>query len=97
MTNKKLHQFNLRNDDKCDECGAIEGISHLLYECQTVHQVWISLENWLLRNITSTLYFDKKSIVLGNTLNEPIVNALIIITKHEIYKSKWKGTRINML
>ena len=97
MTNKILHQFNLRNDDKCDECGVIEDISHLMYDCQTVHQIWISLENWLLRNITSTLYFDKNSIILGNTLNEPIVNALIILTKHEIYKSKWKGTRINMV
>ena len=97
MSNKKLQQFNLRNNDNCDNCGAREDISHLLYDCPVTYQIWISLENWLLRNITSTLYFDKNSIILGNTKNEPIVNALILITKHEIYKSKWKGTRVNMI
>ena len=97
MTNKKLQQFNLRNNDECERCGASENISHLLYDCHQIHQIWISLENWLLRNITSVLYFDKNSIILGNPKNEPIVNALILITKHEIYKSKWKGTRVNMI
>ena len=77
MTNKKLQQFNLRNNDNCESCGAREDISHLLYECPLVYQIWISLENWLLRNITSMLYFDKNSIILGNTKNEPIVIAFI--------------------
>ena len=53
--------------------------------------------NWLSQNLTSTIHLDKTSVLLGNTRNEYIVNALIITTKHEIYKCKCKETIINMI
>ena len=43
----------------------------------------------------NTMYFDKKSILLGNSKNEIIVNYIIMITKHEIYKSKWNKVKLN--
>ena len=97
MTKKKLHQFNLRYDDQCDTYGATETISHLLYDCQNATNIWHELGNWLSQNLTSTIHLDKTSVLLGNTRNEYIVNALIITTKHEIYKCKYKETIINMI
>ena len=33
VTNKKLEQFGIRDNNLCDECGAIETIPHLLFNC----------------------------------------------------------------
>ena len=96
MTNKKLHQFNLRENELCDECHSIEDISHLFFDCPTITILWNSIKNWLNNNTNQTNYFDKKSILLGNRNNEPIINTLIIITKHEIYKKRWKGTHLTL-
>ena len=40
---------------------------------------------------------DDTSILLGNPQNELIINYVIIIAKHEIYKSKWNRTGINLI
>ena len=42
------------------------------------------------------MFFDKNSILLGNTNNEVIVNYIILTTKHEIYKSKWNKTKLTL-
>ena len=96
MTNKKPHQFNLRENELCDECQSIEDISHLFFDCPTITILWNSIKNWLNNNTNQTYYFDKKSILLGNRNNEPIINTLITITKHEIYKKRWKGTHLTL-
>ena len=97
MNNTKLHQFNLRNDDQCDTCGATETIPHLLYDCQNATNIWHELGNWLSKYLSSTIHLDKISVLLGNTRNEYIVNALIITRRYEIYKCKCKDTIIYML
>ena len=33
VTNKNLHQFNIRDNELCDNCNSIVTISHLLYDC----------------------------------------------------------------
>ena len=43
------------------------------------------------------MYLDKKSILLGNSKNELIVYNIITINKHEIYKSKWTKTKLNLI
>ena len=86
MTNKKLYQFNMRDNALCDVCQEQETISHLLYECPNIRILWQELQEWLGINLTSTLHFDKTSVLLGNQNNEHITNTLIIITKHEIFK-----------
>ena len=49
--------------------------------------------NWkmLSQNFTSTIYLDKISVLIGNPRNEHIVNALMIITKHEIFNVSVKA------
>ena len=96
ITNRKLKQFNIRDDEKCDKCDAIESIAHLLYECQFPRDLWGAVEQWLSGLSRNTIYFDKISVLLGNRLNEIIVNNIILMVKHEIYKSKWTKTNLSI-
>ena len=95
MTNKKLHQFNLRNNNLCTSCKT-KTISHLLYECNKVNDLWQEIQTWMVNNFTSTIYLDKKSVLIGNAKNEPIINTLSMIAKHEIFKSKCKGKTLHI-
>ena len=90
VTNRKLLQFNMRMDEKCDNCGEIETITHLLYNCTTTKRIWASTLDWLTPLIREEIYHDEKSILIGNTKNTILVNYIFIILKHEIYKFKWK-------
>ena len=96
ITNRKLKQFNIREDENCDKCDAIETIAHLLYECQSTRVLWGAVEQWLSGLSRNTIYFDKKSILLGNNQNEIIVNNIILMIKHEIYKSKWTKANLSI-
>ena len=97
VTNRKLMQFNIRDNETCDNCNEIKTISHLLYECQTARRIWLNIEQWLRSISPTAMYFDKKSILLGNNKNEIIINYIIITTKHEIYKSKWTKKQLNLI
>ena len=96
ITNRKLKQFNIREDEKCDKCESIESIAHLLYDCQFTRNLWESGEQWLAGLSRNSIYFDKKSVLLGNRLNETIVSNIIMIVKHEIYESKWTKTNLSI-
>ena len=90
ITNRKLLQFNICQDENCDNCGEIETITHLLYNCTTTKRIWASVLDWITPLIRDEIYGDKISILIGNTKNTILVNYIFIILKHEIYKFKWK-------
>ena len=89
ITNKKLRQFNLLDHDTCDECGTLETICHMLYECRQIRNLWTILERWLSQTTGERLTLDLNTILLGNKDYNYIVNYVIIVTKHEIYRYKW--------
>ena len=97
ITNKKLHQFKIRDNELCDKCGNIENISHLLYECIGTRDLWTKLETWLNSIMAKPVKTDLNSILLGNPDNKLIINYVFIICKHEIYKSKWNRSPINII
>ena len=97
MTNRKLYQFNLRDNEVCDHCGEVETISHLLYNCEHVQQIWNQTIQWLTPLVREEIYHDKQSIILGNTKNTILVNYVFIILKHEIYKFKWKRIQYRLI
>ena len=97
MTNRKLYQFNLRDNEESDQCGEIENISHLLYNCNYIKQIWTSTVNWLSPLIREDIHYDKNSILLGNTRNTLLVNYIFIVLKHEIYKLKWKKIQYRLI
>ena len=90
MTNKKMYQFNLRDNDQCDECQVSEDITHLLFDCPIALYIWEHLQNWLFDATNKWYHFDKKSILLSNKENGPLINTLILLTKHELYKKSGK-------
>ena len=96
ITNRKLKQFNIRDNEMWDICGEIETISHMLIDCEPVLELWIEFGLWLEGLFPNHLYLDKISILLGNSKNEMIVNNLITITKHEIYKNIWMNHKLNL-
>ena len=80
----------------CDNCNETETITHLLYECHKATEIWQAIIRWLERISPNTMYFDKTSVLLGNTRNDVIINYIILTTKHEIYKSKWNKTKLTL-
>ena len=96
ITNRKLTQFGIKDNESCDNCDETETITHLLYDCHKAAEIWRAVMLWLESISPNTMFFDKNSILLGNTNNEVIVNYIILTTKHEIYKSKWNKTKLTL-
>ena len=97
ITNRKLTQFGIKDNEQCDNCNEVETITHLLFECFTAQRVWNEVKTWLTAISPNPLYMDKKSILLGNQKNHVIINYVITTVKHEIYKSKWNKSRLNLM
>ena len=96
ITNRKLFQFGIRDNDHCDVCATTETISHLLYECPNVRELWTELQLWLERSLNTNIFVSSTDILLGNPRNDPVTNCIFLITKHEIYKQKWNRTRLTI-
>ena len=96
VTNKKLQQFGIRDNNLCDRCDSIETISHLLFECQYSQHIWEGISEWLNNIINSEIYMDKGSVLLGNIRNETVTNCILLIVKHELYKCKWNKTNLTI-
>ena len=64
--------------------------------CPVANNIWTALMTWLSRILNTVIYSDIPSLILGNKRNEIIVNTLFFITKHEIFKCKYKGTTLNL-
>ena len=97
ITNHKLYQFNIKEDELCEHCGQVDTIVHLLYECCRIRDLWTDLVNWLNIILATPVIISKESIILGDKKNNTIINPIFIVKKHEIYKSKWKKTSINLI
>ena len=96
ITNRKLNQFGIKDSEKCDNCDQVETIAHLLYECNIAQRIWHDIEQWSVRISPNPVYTDKKSVLLGNKNNEVTINFAITIIKHEIYKSKWNRSKLDI-
>ena len=91
ITNKKLFQFGLIEDEHCDKCNDVETIQHLLMECETLENLWSDVERWSREKVNRRLHSDLVSTILGNEDNKFLANYIIKVVKHEIYKGKWKN------
>ena len=91
ITNKKLYQFNLLDHNTCDNCNEIETIRHLLFECNSVKKLWRDIGKWIKDRIKSKINTDTFFILLGHPKHKYLVNYIIIVVKHEIFKGKWNN------
>ena len=90
ITNRKLYQFQLLDHETCDQCGNIETICHLLLECNRVRLLWTRVIDWLSRKTGKRIELSIENILLGNKNYNYITNYVIIVTKNEIYRRKWR-------
>ena len=95
LTNRKLYMFRLVDSEKCDNCDQVETVAHLLVECPNTTHIWEGIKRWTATNINGNHSLDNKSIALGNPKNSILMNYIIMVTKYEIYKSKWTKKAIN--
>ena len=96
ITNKKLQQFGIRDNNVCDNCDEEETIIHLLINCPVAVTIWREISQWLHRTLNSEIHLETNDILLGNPKNETVTNCVILIVKHEIYKNKWNRTRLTL-
>ena len=94
LTNRKLHQFGLIESEECDTCQESETLLHLLVDCPGNRKLWDDMAQWIMMNLNEHTILDKRSIVLGNHSNSIICNYIILVIKHEIYKSKWSKRKV---
>ena len=69
----------------------------MLFECNRVNRLWAELQIWLSTKMNKAPVFNVHSVILGNRDNETIINYVTLITKHEIYKSKWNKSNISII
>ena len=54
----ELCQFNLRDNDLCENCQIMEDIAHLLFDCPLSFAIWESLKTWITATTNKTYHFD---------------------------------------
>ena len=75
----------------------ISWLVHMLFECNRINHIWIELRRWLGTIMNRQPIIDVVSVILGSKEDETIVNYIILITKHEKYKSKWNQSNISLI
>ncbi len=91
VTNKKLTQMKLSNNDKCTFCNnETETIEHLLFECQCCKIIWNRLVQWIKQTTHIELEVTLLNILFGIPLNDrfPLkqaINTCLTIARQYIY------------
>ena len=86
-TNYKLYKIKLVDSDKCDFCGDIGTIIHMLCNCDAVKPLWSSLRIWLNKSNIPIQNLSNKDIICGIPTQSRLVNHLILIMKYFIYRN----------
>ena len=99
VTNKMLYDWKLIDNNLCSFCNQQpETIFHMLWECTTVQNLWISLFQWLGQITQTNIRFNKKEILLG--IEDPtfvMYNAVFILTKYFIYSCRCQKLPLNII
>ena len=86
-------------NDLCEKCEKeTEDLYHLLFNCQTVRNLWKDIESFLRTYTKETLHLDLKTIFLGyeGSKNHQLINYIILLTKSYIYKEKQRKRALVM-
>ena len=76
--NKNLKKWGKQDDDKCNICGEVEDIPHLLYYCDHARMIWKFIQTYFSEAI------DLQSVILGN--NNMTFNTITSMFAFLIYK-----------
>ena len=107
-TNYKVNKFKNHISPYCSFCSpdpdlAQDGhrlphpelVSHLFFDCDIVHNLWIEVQSWL-RMFNINLPFDRKSILFGlvNEESNSVLNYIILSVKYFIWKTKFQSQEL---
>ena len=99
VTNIQLKKWGISQVDSCTFCGEEEEtISHLLYSCPMVYELWVKLVEWLEQKFSQTrISLDLKSVLLNRLEQKKTsaINFICLITKQYIYKEKCINGALN--
>ena len=95
-TNALLFKMKMIASNKCTFCNLYEeNITHLLYECFHVKNVWLLIQQVLLRITNKQVLLDCITVIfgydLGNIMNQIVVNNIILHTKYYIWNCRSKS------
>lgn len=100
-TNKSVAKYNREQEEHCTFCKRYpESIEHLLWNCQYSFSLWNCLSNKINTycNHSIRFSFNKNLIILGisqNTQTDTVLDLIILLAKHYIYRSKVNKTKPN--
>ena len=92
VTNKKLKQFKISEDDNCSFWNnATETIEHLFFYCPKIYDLWGKCIKWVQSVNYNKIELDIKLILLGPKKIDPLLFTIITIVKQTIYKKRHKN------
>ena len=68
----------------------METIEHTLFFCSNIRALWLNIIEWLEKNNYYELKLEIKPILLGPSINDPVLYTVTTIVKHFIYKGRQK-------
>ena len=96
-TNKFLHKANIKNSPLCSLCLEYpETIYHLFWQCEISRLFWENLETLLIEKAGKNISFSYKDIIFGRifkSVDTPVLNIIILLSKFHIYKQKMKNLK----
>jgi hypothetical protein len=98
---EKLKVWDIKENEKCEECNQIDTIEHHLVQCPAVLTFWQQVFNWW-ENISKTKFpLIAYEIIFGipNESNEIIINSfnyILLTGNYYIYKSKIRQEKLHL-
>ena len=91
-TKQFLHKIGYLDSPMCSLCKKdVETLDHLFLTCEHASRIWTDLETWM-HSVQIPINFSIEKVILGiKGKNNNPVNAMILLTKHIIYRSSRNG------
>ena len=90
--------MKIKTSPRCTFCNEEdETILHLFFECRYVHELLLSLANWINSNTDLNIVLDNTEFILGYTnRNKQALYTVMLLAKKYIYDTKMQEGRLNL-
>ena len=94
ITNVHLFHWKIKETNLCSFCNkAKEMPIHLFIMCDRVQQIWIDVEEYMLKYDDKPIRFDKNSVIFNRIAENPsnIKNFICLVVKQYVYAQRCLG------
>ena len=97
-TNKYLHAIKIKNDPLCSFCSIdVETIDHLFFECDTIRQLWLNIQEWINLKTNENLSISLCDVLfLRNEKKFCSLNICIVLVKLYIYTKRFHDKTVTI-